>query len=145
MDITPETPQQSQQRLRSVLHAADVAWLPGHFAFTETTNPEVAVSASRRALAVIRDENRWSVLDEADAESPEKFRIFTCHFDADIPNSGFVGWLAWEIKRELGSGVFVVCGHNQQRGGIFDYWGVPEEASIGVLQLIEKLRRQAHC
>jgi len=75
MDITQETQQQSQQRLRSVLHAANVAWLPGHFAFTETANPEVAVSASRRALAVIRGENRWSVLDEADEKSPEKFRF----------------------------------------------------------------------
>jgi len=144
MDITRETQKQSQERLRSVFCAADIAWLPGHFAFTETANPEVAVSASRRALAVIRDENCWSVLDEADEKSPEKFRVFTCHFNADIPNSGFVGWLASEIKRELGSGVFVVCGHNRQRGGIFDYWGVPAEIAAGVLQLIEKLRLQAH-
>jgi len=73
--------------------------------------------------------------------APRSF-VFTCHFDAHIPNSGFVGWLASEIKRELGSGVFVVCGHNRQRGGIFDYWGVPGEIATGVLQLIEKLRLQ---
>lgn len=140
MDITRESQLQSQERLRSVLHAADVAWLPGHFGFTETANFEDAVLAARKALALVRDENSWCVLAEAEEKSPEKFRVFTCHFAPDIPNSGFVGWLASEIKREVGSGVFVVCGHNRQRGGIFDYWGVPEEVAPGVQSLIEKLR-----
>jgi hypothetical protein len=140
MDITRETQEQSEQRLRSVLQAADIAWLPGHFAFTETAIPDDAVSASHKALAIVRDKSSWSVLAEAEEETSQKFRIFSCHFDEDIPNSGFVGWLASKIKRELGSGVFVVCGHNRQRGGIFDYWGVPAEIAPSVLQLIEKLR-----
>jgi hypothetical protein len=140
VDIKRETQQQSLERLRSVLHAADIAWLPGHFAFSEVANLDDAMSALGKALAVIRDESRWSVLAEAEEGSAEKSRIFACHFSADIPNSGFVGWLASEIKRELGSGVFVVCGHNRERGGIFDYWGVPAEVAPGVLDLIEKLR-----
>ncbi len=40
-------------------------------------------------------------------------------------NSGFVGWLACWLKRELGTGVVVVCGQNSRRGGVYDYWGCP--------------------
>lgn len=145
MDVTRETQQEAQTRLRSVLCAAEVVWLPGRYAFTETTDLEDAVLASRKALAVVRDENSWSVLSSAEKESAETFSIFTCHFAANLPNSGFVGWLASEIKSELGSGVFVVCGHNQKRGGIFDYWGVPEWVAPDVRRLLETLKTSVAC
>jgi hypothetical protein len=63
--------------------------------------------------------------------------------DSDLPdldNSGFVGWLASHLKTAVGTGVFVVCGQNTRRGGIFDYWGVPVEAADAVLAEVRRLR-----
>ncbi|MGI5346709.1 DUF6196 family protein [Streptomyces sp. CA-250714] len=44
------------------------------------------------------------------------------HFPAAADNSGFVGWLASELKDQLGTGVAVLCGYNSAQGGIYDYW-----------------------
>ncbi|MFC9438074.1 DUF6196 family protein, partial [Nocardia sp. NPDC057030] len=79
-----------------------------------------------RTLAVVRDAEKWSALvpfAEADGAEVEKFGLFSFHFPTGLDNSGFVGWLAGQLKRTLGTGVFVVCGSNRERGGIYDYWG----------------------
>jgi hypothetical protein len=62
-------------------------------------------------------------------------------FAPGIENSGYVGWLTTTIKRRLGSGVFVICGDNPKRGGIFDYLGFPIAIAGDVLALIDELRR----
>jgi hypothetical protein len=51
-----------------------------------------------------------------------------------------VGWLASILKRNLGTGVFVVCGQNSRRGGIFDYWGVPLAMRNEAMSLLNELR-----
>ncbi|WP_280394542.1 DUF6196 family protein [Nocardia brasiliensis] len=70
----------------------------------------------------------------------EKFGLFSFHFPTGMDNSGFVGWLAGHLKRALGTGVFVVCGSNRERGGIYDYWGCPVELLAAVEREIETLR-----
>lgn len=54
-------------------------------------------------------------------------------------NSGFVGWLASHLKQKLGTGVFVTCGQNSNRGGIFDYWGCPAELGPSAIEEVKKL------
>ena len=71
----------------------------------------------------------------------ENFRVFSFHFQDGLDNSGFVGWLASRIKKELGTGVFVVCGQNTNKGGIFDYWGCPISVADKVIELVEQLRQ----
>jgi hypothetical protein len=45
------------------------------------------------------------------------------------------------LKRELGIGVFVVCGQNSRRGGIFDYWGVPMAMRSAAVEVLNQLRQ----
>ena len=61
------------------------------------------------------------------------------HFDPALDNSGFVGWLASHLKAVLGTGVFVVCGQNGARGGIFDYWGCPIRVADAVFGEVRAL------
>ena len=42
--------------------------------------------------------------------------------------------LASRLKRQLGTGVLVVCGHNSKRGGVLDYWACPVEATEAALE-----------
>jgi hypothetical protein len=139
MDVTIESEEQTRQRLLRVLAAAEVQWLTGEYAFEEHGALPSADSDLSTALAIVRDGDQWSVLKQAGPEVRERFRVFCCHFDADIPNSGFVGWLALEFKRTLGTGVFVICGQNSRRGGIFDYWAVPAAAGGQVAHLLASL------
>lgn len=67
-------------------------------------------------------------------------RLLSFHFPSELDNSGFVGWLAGLLKRELGTGVFVVCGQNSRRGGIYDYWGCPAQLRGGAAHVIQQLR-----
>jgi hypothetical protein len=61
-------------------------------------------------------------------------------FPAGLDNSGFVGWLAGRLKTELGTGVFVICGSNRDRGGIYDYWGCPIGLLDDTVAVVEALR-----
>jgi hypothetical protein len=67
--------------------------------------------------------------------------LWSFHFPTDAPNSGFVGWLASLIKERTGSGVFVVCGYDAERGGVYDHWGCPVAAAAEVLKLLDELRQ----
>jgi hypothetical protein len=93
------------------------------------------------ALAFVRDEEVWSVLKAAGPDATESFGLFSFHFRDGLANSGFVGWLASTLKRELGTGVFVVCGQNSRCGGIFDYWAVPVAMHSSVVRLLNQLRQ----
>jgi hypothetical protein len=80
------------------------------------------------------------VLKPADSGAPDSIALFSFHFPPDIDNSGFVGWLATRLKRTTGTGVLIVCGQNTQRGGVFDYWGVPTRVRHEVERVLKELR-----
>ena len=115
----------------------------GSYVFLEfplgSTIPEATQQSS---LAMVRDDEVWSVLTQATEHAPdaELFALCSFHFPADLDNSGFVGWLASSIKQQTGAGVFVVCGQNSQQGGIFDYWGMPIGMQTEVIAAIKQLR-----
>ena len=75
-------------------------------------------------------------------EPVERFGVFSFHFPAGVDNSGFVGWLATHLKHRLGTGVFVICGSNRARGGIYDYWGCPRELLPDVVAVVNELSAQ---
>jgi hypothetical protein len=85
------------------------------------------VVLTSETLAVVRDSESWCRLVPSSREhqEAEQFGVFSFRFPAGLDNSGFVGWLATHLKTELGTGVFVICGSNRIRGGIYDYWGCP--------------------
>ncbi|MFI2367540.1 DUF6196 family protein [Streptomyces sp. NPDC018833] len=126
VSISHETPQETRARLRRVLAKALFTVLPGQWAYHEhPAGPMPQPSAD--ALALVRDEESWSVLEPAQGDEAEVFGVFSFHFPAAADNSGFVGWLAGELKDRLGTGVAVLCGYNSAQGGIYDYWLVPAQ------------------
>ena len=144
VSVSIETPEQTHARLRRVIGAADLVVHPGVWQFEETALADPpALSAD--VLAVVRDDETWSRLVPARGERSdgEGFGVFSFHFPAGMDNSGFVGWLATELKRRLGTGVFVVCGSNRPRGGIYDYWGCPAGVLTDALTVVRGLRGEA--
>jgi hypothetical protein len=140
MYISWETPEQTDARLRKVIAAADLLRHEGAYAFHEYPIGIFPSQEMQDCFALVRDEEVWSVLKRAEPSAAETFALFSFHFVDGLDNSGFVGWLATIIKRELGSGVCVVCGQNSKRGGIFDYWGVPISLKDKAAAIIEELR-----
>ncbi|KUJ65779.1 hypothetical protein ACZ90_43550 [Streptomyces albus subsp. albus] len=141
VDVSRETPDQTEERLRRVLGAADMVVHDGTWCFRETPlSTPPALSAE--TLAVVRDSESWSALVPCADETRdvERFGIFSFHFPSGMDNSGFVGWLATHLKRSLGTGVFVVCGSNRNRGGIYDYWGCPSDLLPQAVAAVDKLR-----
>lgn len=141
MYVSQETPEQTDARLRRVIAAAELIWKEGQFAFCEFPVRDFPVKEARYGLAFVRDEEVWSVLKAAGPDAAEPFGLFSFHFRDGLDNSGFVGWLASTLKCELGTGVFVVCGQNSRRGGIFDYWGVPMAMRSATVEVLNQLRR----
>ncbi len=139
VSISAETPEQTDERLRGVVAAAEIVVLPGAWAFTESPAGQPPVIGPE-VVAVVRDESSWSCLGPAADDAEETFALFSFHFPGAADNSGFVGWLATELKTRLGTGVFVVCGQNSARGGIYDYWGVPVSLADHARAVIERLR-----
>lgn len=135
VSISHERPVESEARLRAVLRAAQVVHLPGAWCFERFDG-----DPSPQALATVKDVDGWCALVPATANADEPFGVTLTTFSPQIDNSGYVGWLATAIKQHLGSGVFVICGDNPHRGGIFDYLGYPVEVSDAVRTLIDELR-----
>ena len=142
MYISHETEEQTHQRLLGVINAAELRVYEDTFAFEESPREEEPPTINPAALAIVGDEELWSQLVPSSDAEAELFSIFSFHFEAEVDNSGFVGWLASLLKREVGTGVFVVCGQNSQRGGIFDYWGCPVSETDAVLDVVSRLRQQ---
>ncbi|TDO66492.1 hypothetical protein EV651_10457 [Kribbella sp. VKM Ac-2571] len=136
-----EQPEQTEQRLRRVLTAAEFVVHEGAWYFEESPLATPPLLTGRE-LAVVRDDEVWSALVPwaGPARDAEVFGLFSFHFAPDLDNSGFVGWLATALKRELGTGVFVVCGNNHARGGIFDYWGCPIDLLPAAVQIVTTIR-----
>jgi len=141
LDISHETPEQTDRRLRRVLASSTLDLKPGSWWYQELAIPDFPSLVRGDAIAVVRDADTWSQLVpvlQAD-NAAERVRIWTFHFPEGVDNSGFVGWLASHIKRATGSGVIVVCGQNSNAGGIYDHWGCPEAVADTVLAEINRL------
>jgi hypothetical protein len=138
MYISSETIEQTEKRLKKVIQTADFRIFDKSYYFKEV--PVANFEFETEALAIVKDQDVWSFLIPSVSTEYENFKVFSFHFENGLDNSGFVGWLASKIKEELGSGVFVVCGQNTNRGGIFDYWGCPIEIETEVISFIKKLR-----
>lgn len=144
MYVSHETPQQVETRLRCVLSSAELVWHQGAYVFIEYPVDRFPDGEIPAALAFVRDEDVWSVLTRGDETAAEPFSLFSFHFPPGLDNSGFVGWLASRFKEALGTGVFVICGQNIGRGGIFDYWGVPLALKEDARRLMAELRGRAN-
>ncbi|MCZ7373544.1 DUF6196 family protein [Micromonospora sp. WMMC250] len=139
VSISQESHDETEQRLRRVIVAAELVMFDGEWSFFEAPLSQPP-TLTADLLAVVRDEDRWSWLAPGGATDGERFAVFSFHFPPDVDNSGFVGWLATEFKRRLGTGVFVICGQNSDRGGIYDYWGCPAQVRAEALQVLDELR-----
>lgn len=142
MYISRETEEQTENRLLDVIANAEFTVFEGAFVFEEFTAADLPRRIRADALALVRDGEMWSQLVPSQDISKELFFIFTFHFAENLDNSGFVGWLATYLKKKLGTGVFVICGQNSNRGGIFDYWGCPSELGEQVKLAVENLISQ---
>lgn len=142
MDISHESPNETEQRLRRVIATADLYVFPDDYTFVERDIESFPADLASQALALVRDRDVWSALVPAQEITVERFVVFRFHFERGLDNSGFVGWLATYLKRSLGTGVFVVCGWNLDRGGIFDYWGAPASLRADVLRELRSLRSE---
>jgi hypothetical protein len=140
MYVSIETPEQTFARLSRVLAEAEFVEYAGAYAFREFDVSRFPQDEIANALAFVRDEDVWSALVPSNDEHDERFAVFSFHFTPGLDNSGFVGWLASHLKKTIGTGVFVVCGQNQKRGGIFDYWGAPLSVAPQVIEEVRRLR-----
>jgi hypothetical protein len=138
MYISTETQEETEKRLKKVIQTADLKIYGSEYYFKEV--PIDKFQFEQQALAIVRDEEVWSFLIPSKSTESENFKLFSFHFKEGFDNSGFVGWLATKIKREQGTGVFVVCGQNTGKGGIFDYWGCPTAIGDKVVELVQQLR-----
>jgi len=136
-----ETGIETERRLRAVLAASTRRVHAGTWQYVEFEAAAFPSAARRDALALVRHGAHWSQLVPVlDGESVrEPMVVWTFTFPADAPNSGFVGWLASAIKDKTGSGVVVVCGYDEEQGGVYDHWACPAAAGDAVLALIEQL------
>ncbi len=140
VQISQETLEETDIRLRRVIAKADFRIYEGTFAFEEFPLRDFQSNARPDALALVRDNEVWSQLVPFSDKSQELFSIFSFHFAGCADNSGFVGWLASHLKAKLGTGVFVTCGQNTRRGGIFDYWGCPSRLGERAIEEVHVLR-----
>lgn len=141
MFVSNETPAEVEKRCSRVIASAEFILHNGVFAFVRYPVASFPAHEASNALALVRDSEVWSVLHRCDIRDvAEPLRVFSFHFQADVDNSGFVGWLASRLKHATGTGVLVICGNNANRGGIFDYWGVPLAAADSVITELNNLR-----
>jgi hypothetical protein len=140
MQVNHEKPEHVSARLLRVLGQSELTVLGGTFGFTEHGSASSAVAAADSALALVRDDDVWSTLQPVSEPGIEPLRVFVFHFPEGVDNSGFVGWLASHLKAALGTGVLVVCGFNSRRGGVFDYWCVPERVGDEAVAEVRRLR-----
>ena len=142
MYVSQESPDETQARLLKVIAAAEISFLNGTFAFDEFSYRDFELFVRPDAQALVRDDATWSMLVPSSDKTRELFSVFGFHFADGLDNSGFVGWLATHLKRSLGTGVFVICGQNSRRGGIFDYWGCPAALGAEVRREVEELAKK---
>jgi len=140
MYVSRESVKETHSRLRSVIKKSRLKVYGENYYFCETAVGDREFMPNPRALAIVRDDVVWSQLVPVDGKEKEAFKVFRFHFREGEDNSGFVGWLSSILKRELGTGVFVICGQNSKDGGIYDYYGCPLDVATDVEKCISKLR-----
>jgi hypothetical protein len=138
VSISHEDPTATDARLRGVIRHARIQFYDDVCAFEEFPLSEFNVRARPDAFALVRDEQVWSQLLPYAGEG-EKLALFRFHFPAGVDNSGFIGWLASLLKAEFGTGAVITCGSNRLDGGIFDYWGIPDELREQGFTFVRKL------
>lgn len=138
--VSHETPAQTDERLRRLLRETTITEYSDPHVFVERPRRQ-QTSMTRDALAAVVDDDVMSELVPGSVSEGEAFAVLKIHFPPGADNSGFVGWLASHIKQAVGTGVFVICGHNAARGGIYDYWGVPWDLRNRINDVIEALQR----
>ena len=141
VSVSIESEDEVEQRLLQVIKLAELKVYDGVYVFEEFGLDDFPNAVSASALALVRDDETWSQLVPAGEEAGEAFGLFRFHFPQGIDNSGFVGWLASRLKREFGTGVFVTCGQNNCRGGVYDYWGVPLAVASAAIVAVRELCR----
>lgn len=141
VDISHGNPEEVETRLRRVITETRLVVYDKPRAFVEFPVDDFHSRADPAALALVRDEKVWGQLVQCDVGAAEPFALWRFHFSAGADNSGFVGWLATHLKMRFGTGVFVVCGHDSNDGGIFDYWGCPWQLRGEVVDEMRKLGR----
>ena len=139
MYISNETAEQTECRLLKVIAESELEIFEGHYIFDEFPLQCFHSNFNDNALAYIRDKQVWSQLIPSEDKTKELFTLIGFHFKPNFDNSGFVGWLATHLKQKLGTGVFVVCGQNSNKGGIFDYWGCPCEVGDKFVKEVQLL------
>lgn len=139
MDISIESVEETDARLRRVIGRAELNVFEEPYGFEEFPLHDFSDRVKGDALALVHDDEVWSQLVPISGRSAQAFTVFCFHFPAGVDNSGFIGWLATHLKSRFGTGVFVLCGHNSGRGGIFDYWGCPEELRSDVTNELRAL------
>ena len=139
MYISTETAEQTKHRLLKVIAESEFEIFEGQYIFDEFPLQDFHTKFSDKALAYVRDKEVWSQLVPSEDKSKELFTLIGFHFKPNFDNSGFVGWLATHLKQKLGTGVFVVCGQNSGKGGIFDYWGCPFEIGDKFIEEVQLL------
>jgi len=144
MYISKETHEQIQLSLLNVLSHAEIKIYEEEYAFEEFAEKNFSLKAKSEALAIVRDGEVWSQLVPSKDLAQERFKIFKFYFKEALDNSGFIGWLATRLKDKIGTGVFVICGQNNGRGGIYDYWGCPIDVAQSVMEEIQNLVGEYH-
>lgn len=137
------------ERLLKVIAKARFDVLTGLYAFQRLARGR---PPRPTALACIRDGESWSELVPTtdDYHADGSYKVVSFHFAEDLSASGFVGWLASHLKRSIGTGVIVICGHDARGGpelwraaqGVFDYWGVPAPVGPKAIAEIRSLIQQ---
>jgi hypothetical protein len=144
MYISKETHEQIQLRLLNVLSHAEIKIYEEEYAFEEFAEKNFSLKAKSEALAIVRDGEVWSQLVPSKNLTQERFKVFKFYFKEGLDNSGFIGWLATRLKDKIGTGVFIICGQNNGRGGIYDYWGCPIDIAQSVIEEIQNLVGEYH-
>lgn len=139
VNISHETAEQTQARLQRVIGRCDLKIYEETYAFLEFPVTDFPEKASDAALALVRDDEVWSQLVPCDDPNEELFAVWRFHFHPDDDNSGFISWITGHLKEKFGSGAFVTCGQNRNRGGIFDYTGCPAELGPPVFAELRRL------
>jgi hypothetical protein len=144
MYISKETDEQIQLRLLKVLSHAEIKIYEEEYAFEEFAKKYFPLKAKSEALAIVRDGKVWSQLVPSKDLKQERFKVFKFYFKEALDNSGFIGWLATRLKGKIGTGVLIICGQNNGRGGIYDYWGCPIDVAESVIEEIQNLVDEYH-
>ena len=145
MHVSAETAEQTDARLRRVMAMAtldvdDRSWWFEELARSRTSSvgrgrmpsrssatPTAGASSSRSARPTHRPSDSGSGPSIPERGGQQRLRRLARH-----PHQA----------RNPGGGVFVVCGQNSRRGGIYDHWGCPEAVADQVLETIHALARR---